>query len=317
MRFDNQVALVTGAGSGLGRAYAIMLAERGAKLVLVDQPKGRPSQGEALRATRYSNLTHVTNAELQQTHEAILKLGGECLYFEVDVSQQDDVKAMVHRLQQDWQRVDILINNAGVYGACSFEHIQQADWQRQFDVDVYGSFYLTQAIWPLMKAQGYGRIMMTTGVSALFGDLHQVPFSAAKMALVGMVNSLALEGEQYNIHINSLCPQALTAMTHKHLAPAIQPLFSFDTVTATMAFLVSRAAPNGQHLLAGAGSVSHGMFAEFQSIYFSEGLCTPDKLVKYWPELHYAFPINLHTCGEDKVLAWSKQSALEHHIKIE
>lgn len=308
MRFDNQVALITGAGSGLGRAYAIMLAERGAKVALVDQPKVCPSQSKALITT---------NAELLQTHEAILKLGGECLYFEVDVSQQDDVKAMMHRLQQHWRRVDILINNAGVYGVCPFEHIQQADWQRQFDVDVNGSFYLTQALWPLMKAHGYGRILMTTGVSALFGDLHQVSYSAAKMALIGMVNSLSLEGEQYNIHINSLCPQALTAMTHKHLAPAIQPLFSFDTVTATMAFLVSGAAPNGQHLLAGAGSVSHGMFAEFQSIYFSEGQCTPDKLAKYWPELYQAFPVNLHTCGEDKVLAWSKQSAFDHHIKIE
>lgn len=310
MRFDNQVALITGAGAGLGRAYAIMLAERGAKVVLVDQPKvssKRPKHPDA----------DYSNDELRQTHETILKLGAECLCFEVDVSQQMDVQTMVNSLLQCWQGVDILINNAGVYGDRPFEHIQQAEWQRQFDVDVNGSFYLTQAIWPAMKAQGYGRILMTTGVSALFGDLHQVAFSAAKMALVGMVNSLSIEGEQYNIYINSLCPQALTAMTRKHLAPAIQPLFCFDTLTATVAFLVSPKAPNGQHLLAGAGSVSHGRFAEFQSIYFSEGQCTPDKLVKYWSELHNAFPVNLHSCGEDKVLAWSKQSALEHHIKIE
>ncbi|MCG9965102.1 MAG: SDR family NAD(P)-dependent oxidoreductase [Shewanella sp.] len=310
MRFDNRVALITGAGSGLGRAYAIMLAERGAKVVLIDQPNA-PAKRQQYSEGDFSN------SELCQTYETILKLGADCLCFEVDVSQQADIKTMLNSLMQRWQCIDILINNAGIYGACPFEHIQAANWQRQFEVDVNGSFYLTQAIWPVMKAQGYGRILMTTGVSALFGDLHQVAFSAAKMALVGMVNSLSIEGEQYNIHVNSLCPQALTDMTRKHLAPAIQPLFSFDTLTATVAFLVSSKAPNGQHLLAGAGSVSHGRFAEFQSIYFSEGQCTPDKLVKYWPELYYAFPVNLHSCGEDKVLAWSKQSALEHHIKIE
>ncbi|MGL4895739.1 MAG: SDR family NAD(P)-dependent oxidoreductase, partial [Shewanella sp.] len=168
-----------------------------------------------------------------------------------------------------------------------------------------------------MKSQEYGRIIMTTGVSALFGDLHQVGYSAAKMALVGLVNSLAIEGEPYNIHVNSLCPEAVTQMTQKHLASAIQPLFSIDTLTATSAFLVSAAAPNGQHILAGAGSVSHGMFVEFQPMYFSDGQCTPETLASNWPELEQAFPVCMHSCGEDKVLAWSRQSALEHHIKIE
>ncbi|MCH1931302.1 SDR family NAD(P)-dependent oxidoreductase [Shewanella sp. A25] len=321
MRFDDQVALITGAGSGLGRAYAIMLAERGAKVVLIDQPKAANAANTSvsLRSTVpivCGEKRHETNTELQQTYDTLVKLGAQCRYYVLDVSQNDDIDRMLNDVYRHWQRIDILINNAGVYGTSAFEHISDADWQRQFDVDVFGSFYLTQALWPVMKLHGYGRILMTTAVSALFGDLHQVKLSAAKMALVGMVNSLALEGESANIHVNSLCPEALTAMTRDHLAPAIQPLFSFETLCATAAFLVSEAAPNGQHLLAGAGSVSHGMFTEFQPIYFTEGQCTPDKLAKLWPQLYRAFPINLHQSGEDKVLAWAKQSAHEHHIKI-
>lgn len=310
MRFDNKVALITGAGSGLGRAYAILLAERGAKVVLIDQPiidNRREDEPSASLAC---------NANLIQLYEKIIKLGCDCLFYTLDVSQQPEVNRVVADIIKHWHRIDILINNAGIYGECSFEHITPAMWQRQFDVDVNGSFYLTQAVWPLMKVQEYGRIMMTTGVSALFGERLQVGYSAAKMALVGMVNSLSLEGEQYNIRVNSFCPQAVTAMTSKHLAPAIQPLFSFDAITATTAFLVSEQAPNGQHILAGADSVSHGMFTEFKSLYFSEGLCTPNKLVQCWPELYQAFPVSLYSSGEDKVLAWSKRSALEHHIEI-
>lgn len=312
MRFDNKVALVTGAAAGLGRAYAIMLAERGAKVVLVDQ----------LLSCKESVLINgekaaQTNQALIQTYDSIIKLGGDCIYFMLDVSNRDEVNRMVEEVILRWRRIDILINNAGVYGACPFEHIKLEQWQRQLDVDLNGCFYLTQAVWPYMQQQNFGRVMMTTGTSALFGDLHQVGFSASKMALVGMVNCLSLEGDAYNIYVNSLCPHAVTAMTEHHLASVIQPLFSFESLTATTAFLVSEQAPNGQHLLAGAGSVSHGMFVEFEPMYFNEDLLTPNNLLQHWRQLYRSFPVTLHPCGEDKVLSWSILSALEHHIKID
>lgn len=312
MRFDNKVALVTGAAAGLGRAYAIMLAERGAKVVLVDQ----------LLSCKESVLINgekaaQTNQALIQTYDSIIKLGGDCIYFMLDVSHRDEVNRMVEEVILRWRRIDILINNAGVYGACPFEHIKLEQWQRQLDVDLNGCFYLTQAVWPYMQQQNFGRVMMTTGTSALFGDLHQVGFSASKMALVGMVNCLSLEGDAYNIYVNSLCPHAVTAMTEHHLASVIQPLFSFESLTATTAFLVSEQAPNGQHLLAGAGSVSHGMFVEFEPMYFNEDLLTPNNLLQHWRQLYRSFPVTLHPCGEDKVLSWSILSALEHHIKID
>lgn len=312
MRFDNKVALVTGAAAGLGRAYAIMLAERGAKVVLVDQ----------LLSCKESVLINgekaaQTNQALIQTYDSIIKLGGDCIYFMFDVSHRDEVNRMVEEVILRWHRIDILINNAGVYGACPFEHIKLEQWQRQLDVDLNGCFYLTQAVWPYMQQQNFGRVMMTTGTSALFGDLHQVGFSASKMALVGMVNCLSLEGDAYNIYVNSLCPHAVTAMTEHHLASVIQPLFSFESLTATTAFLVSEQAPNGQHLLAGAGSVSHGMFVEFEPMYFNEDLLTPNNLLQHWRQLYRSFPVTLHPCGEDKVLSWSILSALEHHIKID
>ncbi len=312
MRFDNKVALVTGAAAGLGRAYAIMLAERGAKVVLVDQ----------LLSCKESVLINgekaaQTNQALIQTYDSIIKLGGDCIYFMLDVSHRDEVNRMVEEGILRWHRIDILINNAGVYGACPFEHIKLEQWQRQLDVDLNGCFYLTQAVWPYMQQQNFGRVMMTTGTSALFGDLHQVGFSASKMALVGMVNCLSLEGDAYNIYVNSLCPHAVTAMTEHHLASVIQPLFSFESLTATTAFLVSEQAPNGQHLLAGAGSVSHGMFVEFEPMYFNEDLLTPNNLLQHWRQLYRSFPVTLHPCGEDKVLSWSILSALEHHIKID
>lgn len=207
MRFEDQVAIVTGAASGLGRAYAIALAERGARVVIIDN----------------ETLTN-KDSGLRSCAEAITALGGEIQMFCLDVSDSSVVQQMVDEVLSTWGKVDILINNAGIHHSCAFEHLSEAAWKRQFDVDVHGSFNMTKAVWPSMKHSGYGRVIMTCA-SSIFGDMYESSFSASKMALIGLVNSLHLEGREFGISVNTITPHAVTQMTAQHLAPAVKPLF--------------------------------------------------------------------------------------------
>ena len=301
MRFDGQVAVITGGASGLGRAYAIALAERGANVAILDVVM---SQSDRHKAP--NDIVNMINA-----------LGVECRYYSVDVSIKEQVEQAIADVMQQWHRIDILINNASIHQPCDFEHLTQEAWQQQIDVDINGSFWVTKAVWSVMKLQQYGRVLMSTGVMALFGDMHQTSFSTTKMALVGLVNSLCKESVTHGIHVNSLCPHGVTSMTEKHLAANILPLFSLEAVLASMLLLVSEQAPNGQHLLAGAGSVSHGMFTEFKGIHFNGDDCNADNLAQHWPQLYRAMPVSLHHCGEDVVAQWAKRAAIEHNIEIE
>ena len=308
MRFDNQVAIITGAASGLGRAYAITLAERGAKVVLIDIC--RAQDGEC-------SLMGVSNKSLKETQSAIEALGAECLLFELDVASPECAIRCVEQVIAHWGRIDLLLNNAGIHKSVSFEHLSIKCWQRQLDVDLNGSFYFAKAVWPIMKCQGSGRIMMTTGASALFGDSQESAFSATKMALVGLVNSLSIEGREFDIRVNSLCPHAVTDMTRNHLAEPVKELFSMASVTSAMLFLMGPSAPSGQHLLAAAGSFSYGKFAEFQPRFFAEDNSSAERLAEAWPKMRQALPATFHHSGESQVLEWARRSAAQYHVAID
>ncbi|WP_372871652.1 SDR family NAD(P)-dependent oxidoreductase [Shewanella sp.] len=298
MRFDNQSALISGAATGLGRAYALALAERGARVFMVDTlPQDSPAVIELLRA--------------------LAAAGANVTYLSVDISDEGELCSLFADIERLTGGIDLLINNAGIHTYGAFEHLSAAEFHRQLQVDLCGSFALTHGLWRGMMDRGYGRIVMTTGVSALYGDLHQSAFACAKMALVGLVNGLAMEGLPRNVLVNSLCPLAHTSMTEVHLAPQVKPLFSKEMITATLLFLLSPKAPCGRHLLAAGGSVSELCIGEHSHRYFDSDSRTPEAIAAHWGEIASALPIIKHANGEDQILAWARRSAHEQGVKLD
>ncbi|MCG9696192.1 SDR family NAD(P)-dependent oxidoreductase [Shewanella sp. Isolate11] len=305
MRFDGQVAIITGAATGLGRAYAIALAQRGAHVALIDSGY---SQEQDIKTGR---------TELESTIDAVSKIGAEASAFAIDVCDEVAIADMVNKVIKRWGRVDVLIHNASIHQPCAFERLTKAQWQRQLDVDVNACFNLTKLIWPIMKQQSYGRIIVSSAASGLYGNIYETCFSTSKMALVGFVNSLSMEGVDYNICVNAIIPHALTKMNENHLAPEVKALFSMSSVKAVMLFLSSKLAPTGQHLLVGAGSVSRGGFTEFVHVSIEEEDCKPEKVHDRWHEIMHAAPCCQHASAEAQVTAWARRRAQSRGIDIE
>jgi NAD(P)-dependent dehydrogenase (short-subunit alcohol dehydrogenase family) len=231
IRFDGKVAIVTGAGGGLGRQHALALGVRGAKVVVNDLGEGADKVAEEIKAA-----------------------GGEALAIRSSVSDFEAVQAMVKQVVDTWGRVDILVNNAGILRDKSFSKMDMADFRLIVDVHLMGSAYCTKAVWDLMRAQGYGRIVMTTSSSGLFGNFGQSNYGAAKMAVVGLMQTLALEGAKDNVRVNCLAPTAATAMTEGLMPAAMLEKLKPEAVTPGLLYLVSDDAPTRAILCAGAGT---------------------------------------------------------------
>lgn len=248
-RFDGKVAIVTGAGGGLGRCHALELARRGCKLVVNDL-------GGAVDGTGGSS-----EAAAQVVAE-IEAEGGEAIANGGSVSDRAGAQSMVDAAVQRWGRVDILINNAGVLRDKSFHKMELDDFQFVLDVHLMGSVNVTRAVWPLMREQNYGRILVTSSPSGLYGNFGQANYGTAKLGLVGLMNTLKIEGARYNIRTNCIAPVAATRMTENLMPKEALANLGPELVTPAVVYLCTEDAPNGLVMQAQGGKFSVACIVE-------------------------------------------------------
>lgn len=270
--FEGKVAIVTGAGNGLGRSHALALAERGAKVVVNDLGGARDGTGASSDAA-------------MEVVGIIEAAGGEAFAHGANVSNFEEVEDMVAQAMAKWGRVDILINNAGILRDKSFSKMDLADFKLVMDVHLMGSVNCTKAVWDIMREQNYGRIVMTTSSSGMYGNFGQTNYGAAKMAVLGFMNTLVLEGGKNNIHVNALAPTAGTRMTEDLLPPAMLELMTAEAVTAGAIVLCDEKAPTRTILCAGAGGYATASMYETDGIFMPVESQNPDAIVAKWDEL--------------------------------
>jgi len=272
IRFDGRVAVVTGAAAGLGRSHALALAARGAMVVVND----------------YGGDVHGSGASsgpAEQVVEEIIAAGGEAMAHGADVSNPEQVADMVERAIDRWGRVDVLVNNAGILRDASFAKGTLEDFRKVLDVHLYGSAVCSRAVWPHMRAAGYGRILMTTSTSGIYGNFGQANYGAAKTGLIGLMNVLQIEGDKHGIHVNALCPAAATRMTQGLLPESVLALLDPGAVTPAALFLVSEQAPRRTILSAVAGGFSRIVIQETRGVYLPRSERTPEAIAARYAEI--------------------------------
>ncbi|HBF91540.1 MAG TPA: 3-oxoacyl-ACP reductase, partial [Hyphomonas atlantica] len=258
IRFDDRVAIVTGAGGGLGRCHALELARRGAKVVVNDL-------GGSLDGTGGNS----------EAAEAVVKeieaLGGEAIANGSSVSDEAGVKKMIDDTMAKWGRIDIIIANAGILRDKSFSKMTQGDIDLVLDVHLRGTFMPVHAAWNIMKEQNFGRIVVTTSSTGLYGNFGQANYGAAKLGVVGMMNTLKIEGAKNNIKINAVCPIAATRMTQGLMPDEVLAQLKPEYVTPGVMNLVKDDAPSGMILSAGAGAFSMARIVETEGVFVGQG----------------------------------------------
>lgn len=260
---SGRVAIVTGAGGGLGRSHALALARYGAKVVVNDL---QPAACEAVAAE-------------------ITAAGGEALPWTCSVTDREGVFAMVAGVMDHWGRIDILVANAGILRDRTFANMDLDDFALVLDVHLMGSVNLTKAAWPHMREQGYGRVIFTTSSSGLYGNFGQSNYGAAKMALVGLMQTLALEGRKFDIRVNCLAPSAATQMTESLYSEDDLKGLSTDLVSPGVVALASENAPTRAILLAGAGAFEQAHITMTQGIHLGAAPDAADRIEAQWSRI--------------------------------
>jgi len=269
--FEGRVAIVTGAGGGLGRAYALELARRGAHVVVNDLGSARDGSGSSDSAAAVV--------------EEILSAGGSAIANGASVTDAAQVEAMVAAARQEWGAVHILINNAGILRDRSFAKMSGEDFEAVVDVHLVGSANCTRAVWEMMRAQSYGRILMTSSSTGLFGNFGQANYGAAKLGVAGLARTLHLEGAKYDIKVNVIAPTAATRMTEDIFPPEMLSLFNPENVVPAALYLVSEDAPTNVILGAGAGVVQASYITLTPGYALPEGRRTVEEVAANWDRI--------------------------------
>ena len=272
IRFDNKVAIVTGAGGGIGKEHALELAKRGAKVVVNDLGGSVDGSGASDAAN--------------EVVELIKSEGGEAISNGASVTDLDAVKAMVNETMGEWGRIDILVNNAGILRDKSFHKVTLEDFNLVMDVHFQGSLNCTHTIYPIMREQEYGRIIFTSSASGVYGNFGQTNYGSAKMAMIGLMNTLKLEGQNKNIFTNSITPVAYTRMTEGLIPEDFGKNLSSEFITPAVIYLASEDAPNGVTIAAGAGVFSRILIHETMGVSLGMGEdMTPENIHANWDKI--------------------------------
>ena len=260
MILKGRTAIVTGAGGGLGRSHAIFLARQGARVVVND----------------------MLQESADRVAAEIAAEGLEAAAIAASVTDEAGVAAMVRQTIDRWGRIDILINNAGILRDKSFAKMTLDDFRLVVDVHLMGAVICTKAIWEIMREQRYGRIVMTTSSSGLYGNFGQANYGAAKMALVGLMQTLALEGEKYGIRVNCLAPSAATQMTNGVLPESSLGRLDPALVSPGLLALVGSDAPTRSILCAGAGHFARANVTLSQGRYVGDKVDAGEQVIHQW-----------------------------------
>ena len=270
--FKDKVVIVTGSGNGLGRSHALQFAQRGAKIVVNDLGGAIDGSGGSSEAA-------------EKVVDEIKQNGGEAIANGSSVTDKAGVKKLVEDTMAAFGRIDILVNNAGVLRDKSFGKMTLDDFEFVVDVHLMGSVYCTKAVWPIMVEQNYGRVVMTSSSSGVYGNFGQTNYGAAKLGVVGFMNSLKIEGQKYNIKVNSLIPVAATRMTESLMPKEALEKLQPDVVSPAVLFMASEDAPTGIMLSAGAGVYALAQIIQAPGVALTGDDANPDKIAERWNEI--------------------------------